>query len=629
MWKRLNNSKGTRQPTYPDERDEYKYHEKTYTPTGGSSHSHGVGLGIEVQSPPQSPPARPPREDMGMEAKGLPRLPFELAPPPHRSSKYRPASSIYSQPSPAPIVTRFPSEIYDIPASPYSEVSPPSSPEFEVQQRIYTQHIDDEVSPIDEMPDVAKLGTTTAESNQEQPESSSIPTLRREKRRNQVATTAANLMNRKEIGGQRPAKNPSWDPYSGEPTTSERGKKQTTKPGEFTPPGLRSTGAALGNTSKVTSNSAIKKPISFGERVRNLKISSPSEPKPEWKGASGRATLVTTPADRLDIPPISLPRKDTKPLNQNQTKSSNVGSNAPVSPAQRSRVVAETGTASTHGDISTRSDNQSSSRVKPSPKFDSKNSDELNESPVRENIPRKKANTSSPREESNPKSGYKNTEPTPPPPAPYVQPPSRFSTSTYATSEARSTPRPSTDTFEPISESQPPIPPMPSMPSPPQTFSAQPDSVLERARPKIGTVGRAHVPRKALNTASPVFISMQEKRASQMSKSLPVTPAERESHDLVTSLQAQLDDLQHRRNNITNSIRQMTELMPADNITLTTEVRRKREIEKRKVEGLREEEADVRQQEHEIGLRLHRAWKRRDKEATYEPTGLWVRRVTG
>lgn len=72
----------------------------------------------------------------------------------------------------------------------------------------------------------------------------------------------------------------------------------------------------------------------------------------------------------------------------------------------------------------------------------------------------------------------------------------------------------------------------------------------------------------------------------------------------------------------------MTELMPTDNVILTDEVRLKREEEKRKVEGLKEEEADVRRQEHELGLRLHRAYKRRDKEAVYEPTVLWVRRVT-
>lgn len=73
----------------------------------------------------------------------------------------------------------------------------------------------------------------------------------------------------------------------------------------------------------------------------------------------------------------------------------------------------------------------------------------------------------------------------------------------------------------------------------------------------------------------------------------------------------------------------MTEMMPTDNITLTAEVRRKRETEKEKIENLREEEADVRRFEHELGLKLHRAYKRKDKDAEYEPTGLWVRRVTG
>ena len=73
----------------------------------------------------------------------------------------------------------------------------------------------------------------------------------------------------------------------------------------------------------------------------------------------------------------------------------------------------------------------------------------------------------------------------------------------------------------------------------------------------------------------------------------------------------------------------MTELMPQDNITVTQEVRRKREEEKKKVEGLREEEALVRREEHDLGLKLHRAYKRRDKEGIYEPTTLWVRRVTG
>jgi hypothetical protein len=56
----------------------------------------------------------------------------DAAPPPpeHRDSTFRPASSIYSQPSPNPIHTRFPRDSYATPEYPEEEVSPPSSPEF-------------------------------------------------------------------------------------------------------------------------------------------------------------------------------------------------------------------------------------------------------------------------------------------------------------------------------------------------------------------------------------------------------------------------------------------------------------------------------------------------------------------
>lgn len=72
----------------------------------------------------------------------------------------------------------------------------------------------------------------------------------------------------------------------------------------------------------------------------------------------------------------------------------------------------------------------------------------------------------------------------------------------------------------------------------------------------------------------------------------------------------------------------MTQLMPSDPLARGMEARRQAE-EKKKVEMLKEELDDVIREEHEIGLRLHRAFKRRDANAVYEPTGLWIRRVTG
>jgi len=72
----------------------------------------------------------------------------------------------------------------------------------------------------------------------------------------------------------------------------------------------------------------------------------------------------------------------------------------------------------------------------------------------------------------------------------------------------------------------------------------------------------------------------------------------------------------------------MTELMPQENFGRGVEAIVRRAEEKRKVEALKVDLADVQREEHELGLRLHRAYKRKDQNGVYEPTTLWVRRIT-
>ncbi len=117
--------------------------------------------------------------------------------------------------------------------------------------------------------------------------------------------------------------------------------------------------------------------------------------------------------------------------------------------------------------------------------------------------------------------------------------------------------------------------------------------------------------------------------AGSIHKNLPPAPPETTAKDRVAMLNAQLVSLAQRRINIGRSIKQMTELMPTDNLMATPDVLYKREMEKRKVERLRTDLAEIQREEYEIGLKLHRAYKRLDKNAEYEPTTLWVRRVTG
>lgn len=115
-----------------------------------------------------------------------------------------------------------------------------------------------------------------------------------------------------------------------------------------------------------------------------------------------------------------------------------------------------------------------------------------------------------------------------------------------------------------------------------------------------------------------------------MSKPLPPAPYElMPSNDRVAQLTAQLSGLAHRRLNINKSIKQMTKFMPNDNLMASDKVLRKRKAEKQKVEGLKEELSQVQREEYDLGLKLHRAYKRMDNNAEYEPTTLWVRRITG
>lgn len=255
-----------------------------------------------------------------------------------------------------------------------------------------------------------------------------------------------------------------------------------------------------------------------------------------------------------------------------------------------------------------------------------------------------------------------------PPSDPWVQPPSRFSVTTYATS-ADGTPRESLDDF---AHNHPPVPDMPSAFREPlqETFQPKQESVMARRRPKLATSSDTRsihdspivISLKDEFTSSPLRYGQESQAArdrkaaasgtsphpainrartsserptssaSSINKMLPPVPPETsagEARDRVGLLNAQLQALANRRININRSIKQMTELMPIDNVMDSMEVVRKREAEKRKVEGLKQELAEVQREEYELGLKLHMAYKRLDRDAQWEPTTLWVRRVTG
>ena len=61
---------------------------------------------------------------------------------------------------------------------------------------------------------------------------------------------------------------------------------------------------------------------------------------------------------------------------------------------------------------------------------------------------------------------------------------------------------------------------------------------------------------------------------------------------------------------------------------LVTDFRRARLVEARK-RGFEDELSEIRREEHDVGLKLHRAWKKREREDPGAAgSAIWVRRVT-
>ncbi|RGP66511.1 hypothetical protein FLONG3_8821 [Fusarium longipes] len=496
------------------------------------------------------------------------------------------------------------------------EISPPSSPEFDARRHGPNSQ---DVSPIDDSPNLSQLdllGERRLTPTQAQAQlRSQIPTMRRDK------PTSPGL------------------PSPLRTTKSSDELADASKPWENIHPSYYQPQKPFGSTTVVTGPQQNTSP-SLGQRIRKFARSKPEplETRPPWNGASGRAPMIDPVRDDPSVAPLTLQRKVSKRIGlrsgpNDETHSGNAGTvrqHLPSRPAtQRPNETYKTPSPEpvSHSYPSPPNtgspppsqpvvphaagpmlapnmvpDQSKAIRRKPSPSTHNPHSSWsssvysamtentiLGEKPLCNAIESSRLST---------------------PEDPWVQPASRFSVTTCNTAAAKS-----------------PVVPEEEQPDTPK----QAPSVMDRRRPVPGGDNF----RRASNV--PIVISMKSTSPSNerpesivsTDKALPPAPPEVQSaHDRVAYLTARLDSLAHRRININKSIKQMTELMPTDRILSSTEVMRKREIEKKKVEGLKEELAEIQREEHDLGLKLYRANKRAEREAAFEPSTLWVRRVT-
>ena len=176
-------------------------------------------------------------------------------------------------------------------------------------------------------------------------------------------------------------------------------------------------------------------------------------------------------------------------------------------------------------------------------------------------------------------------------------PPSRFSFTTYETDNTHDS-RPSTadeDAATPTAEA-------------PQS------PILGRKRPVTSGYNTKATARKPIPSQQLSPMSPSDTSEWRDSKALPQIPQEIQSPDLIENLLVQIDNLHARRTNLQRVIWDFS---------------RASSLSKTRLESVKSELADVQRREHETGLRLHRAYRRRDRLEYREPTAMWVRRVTG
>jgi hypothetical protein len=87
-----------------------------------------------------------------------------------------------------------------------------------------------------------------------------------------------------------------------------------------------------------------------------------------------------------------------------------------------------------------------------------------------------------------------------------------------------------------------------------------------------------------------------------------------------------MEDLRIRRNNVYRLLNDLNNAAPPN--PLITDYKRARLAEQRK-RTFEDELSDIKRVEHDVGMKLHRAWKKREREDPNQGgSAIWIRRVT-
>ncbi|KAF2205020.1 hypothetical protein GQ43DRAFT_468607 [Delitschia confertaspora ATCC 74209] len=579
---------------------------------------------------------------------------------PYDASQYygHTALSGYSQP--------FSEAAYGYPATAESssawtdipDISPPSSPEAGSHQQ------QQQPRRFRSMRDVSPVDANRGRSRGAVKYASNIPIPRKVSAGNQNIPVANTFWG----GKVSPHNTVRWDEYSGEPTSSTRGRPSQVSPGSYAKaslPGEQQRGS--GYRVSVGEPSANMKKTAASEHGRIPSKPTPAEtnakPREAWKGASGRVAIAQPLEDQLLRTPVKFPQRKVSEERHGP------GRNTPSSAAAVTQKRVTNGT----------------DEPDTSPVADHHEELDTHDNPIKPIVPLKVGKNSPPRSIASPVPPL-NSYSYPSPITPTYRVPQSPSTileeeeeeqeqeqeqeqeeqededewnqdsvQPLATPPSAKGPRKSIERTQELSENQvptsrfswttyntsttyqhsPPPSPPPPMPAAPLILNrvlttAASDKIPAR-KPITATTARPHsdfttTPSSPRPGSAFTTSTTHTTDTLNTHKALPRPPTELATSDHIEILEAQLADIRLRHSNVGRLLSDLNTLAPPN--PFVTDFRRMRLREARKKE-FEDELADIRREEHEVGLRLHRAWRRRERE---DPNGsesaIWVRRVT-
>lgn len=522
------------------------------------------------------------------------------------------------------------------------DISPPSSPELRKQH-----HNPDVPRRFHSMRDVSPIDESRGETTPSPQAASNIPVLRKAA----LGVRGEEKQSTQKFWGGKVAPNAKvrWDEYSGEPTSSNAGKSAQVNPRTFSktalsPPEHREMGYHV----SVTGPETASKSVPLAERANRFgRRPSPVDTKPRepWSLAIGRTEIVKPFKDQPSDKPLKFMRK--------------------TDPAKKPDQGVSNSLATTTKHHPVRPDTE--------PVADSFNDFYSHEEPIKPIVPLKvgrnsPSNSGSPVSPQYPRDQAPYSYPSPITPTNKPAPaaaPDYYDAATRAIAEedprtpiagishkARGGTPESTATKDIGSKSRfswttynsgttyqhspPPSPPPPLPASLSSEHVPATSSILDRKRPIPSSEHRvisrkpvgestASIMQPKANSSEPSSPRPGSAFSSNTHKALPRPPPEVAAADHIETLQSQQDNLRIRRNNVYKLLTDLNNMAPPN--PMITDFKRMRLVEQRKKEFARELE-DIKVEEHDVGLKLHRAVRKREALDPNGGSALWVRRVT-